>query len=110
MKQQTDFSEVLCGDEAVCFIAERHHVTPQQLLHSFLFGEVSTEVDVPAETAILLEPNEIEILKGLSEAITCSGRRYRSKRKNKWAARSSRRNYRRNQIMLDGSIIYGLHR
>lgn len=110
MKQQTDFSEVLCGDEAVCFIAERHHVTPQQLLHSFLFGEVSAEVDVPAETAISLEPNEIEILKGLSEAITCSGRRYGSEQKSKWAARSSRRNYRAQSDYAGTGRLYGSHK
>lgn len=55
MNQKTDFPEELCTDEAVCFIADRHNVTPQQLLQYFLVGEMS----VP------LEPNEIEILKGL---------------------------------------------
>ena len=56
MKQKTESPEELCADEAVCFIAYRHHVTPQQLLHYFLYGEAS----------IPLEDNEIEILKGLS--------------------------------------------
>ena len=55
MKQKTELSEELCADEAVCFIADRHHVSPQQLLSYFLYGE----------TAIPLEPNEVEILKGL---------------------------------------------
>ena len=59
MKQNTDLPEELCADEAVCFIAYRHHVTPQQLLHYFLYGEAS----------IPLEVNEVEILKGLSELI-----------------------------------------
>lgn len=45
----------MCADEAVCFIANRHHVTPQQLLRYFLYGE----------TSIPLENNEVEILKGL---------------------------------------------
>ena len=49
--------EELCVDEAVCFIADRHHVTPQQLLRYFLYGEAS----------IPLEANEVEILKGLTE-------------------------------------------
>ena len=57
MKQETELPEDLCADEAVCFIADRHHVTPQQLLHHFLCGEAS----------IALEDNEVEILKGLSE-------------------------------------------
>ena len=59
MKQTTELPEELCADEAVCFIAYRHHVTPQQLLRYFLYGEMS----------IPLEDNEIEILKGLSELI-----------------------------------------
>lgn len=45
----------MCADEAVCFIANRHHVTPQQLLRYFLYEE----------TSIPLENNEVEILKGL---------------------------------------------
>lgn len=56
MKQKTEISEELYADEAVCFIADRHNVTPQQLLRYFLVGGAS----VP------LEPNEVEILKGLS--------------------------------------------
>ena len=32
MEQKTALPENLCADEAVCFIADRHHVTPQQLL------------------------------------------------------------------------------
>ena len=59
MKPKTELPEELCADEAVCFIAYRHHVTPQQLLRYFLYGE----------TSIPLEPNEVEILKGLSELI-----------------------------------------
>lgn len=56
MEQTTDFPEELCTDEAVCFIAGRHNVMPRQLLQHFLVGE----------TSIPLEPNEVEILKGLS--------------------------------------------
>ena len=59
MKQTTELPEELCADEAVCFIADRHHVTPQQLLRHFLYGEAS----------IPLEANEVEILRGLSELI-----------------------------------------
>ena len=56
---KTELSEELCADEAVCFIADRHHVTPQQLLRYFLYGE----------TSVPLEANEVEILKGLSEQV-----------------------------------------
>ena len=59
MKQKTELPEDLCADEAVCFIANRHHVTSQQLLRYFFHGE----------TSVPLEPNEVEILKGLSEQI-----------------------------------------
>ena len=59
MEQKTALPEELCADEAVCFIAYRHHVTPQQLLRHFLYGEAS----------IPLEDNEVEILKGLSELV-----------------------------------------
>ena len=59
MEQKVELPEELCTDEAVCFIADRHHVTPQQLLHYFLDGEAS----------IPLEANEVEILKGLSEQV-----------------------------------------
>ena len=57
MKQEIELPEELCADEAVCFIADRHHATPQQLLRHFLYGEAS----------IALEDNEVEILKGLSK-------------------------------------------
>ena len=50
MEQKTALPENLCADEAVCFIADRHHVT------CFIYGE----------TSIPLEANEVEILKGLS--------------------------------------------
>lgn len=64
MKQKTELLEELCADKAVCFIADRHHVTPQQLLYYFLF-----EKNLVEKMSIPLEPNEMEILKGLSEAI-----------------------------------------
>ena len=63
MKQKTELPEELCADEAVCFIADRHHVTPQQLLRHFLYGE----------TSIPLEVNEVEILKGLSGQVKDDG-------------------------------------
>ena len=56
MERKTELPEDLCADEAVCFIAYRHHVTPRRLLRCFLYGEASMP----------LEANEVEILKGLS--------------------------------------------
>ena len=59
MMHKTELPEELCADEAVCFIAYRHHVSPRQLLRYFLYGEIS----------IALEDNEVEILKGLFELV-----------------------------------------
>ncbi len=69
MKPPTDFPKELCADEAVCFIADRHHVTPQQLLHYFLIQKSFSISETPTNALIPLEPNEIEILKGLSDTI-----------------------------------------
>ena len=69
MKPKTELPEELCADEAVCFIADRHHVTPRQLLRHFLYGEIPANAAAPVRAAIPLEPNEIEILKGLSELV-----------------------------------------
>ena len=63
---KTELPEELCADEAVCFIADRHHVTPQQLLRYFLYGKISTTDAAPVKATIHLEPNEIEILKGIT--------------------------------------------
>ena len=59
MEYMAELRERLCADEAVCFIADRHNVEPQQLLQNFFAG---------GEEYIHLEPNEVEILKGLSNA------------------------------------------
>ena len=69
MNRKTELPEDLCADEAVCFIADRHHITPQQLLRYFLFGEIPANAAAPVRAAIPLEPNEIEILKGLSKKV-----------------------------------------
>lgn len=65
MKQEIKIFEDLYMDESVGFIADRHHTTPQQLLRNYISGKISTKVYGPIETTISLEPNEIEILKGL---------------------------------------------
>lgn len=69
MKQKTDFLRELYADEAVCFIADRHNVTPQQLIDDFLTGGFSARVMASEKTSIFLEPNEIEILKGLLRTV-----------------------------------------
>ena len=71
MKQKTELPEELCADEAVCFIAYRHHVTPQQLLRHFLYVTPQQLLRhfLCGDTSIPLEDNEVEILKGLSELV-----------------------------------------
>lgn len=66
MEQTTDHLKDLYADEAVCFIAERHNVTPRQLVHYFLSTLADAGTGVARHDDIALERNEIEILKGLS--------------------------------------------
>ena len=67
MELQMDIDETLYTDEAVCFIADRHGVTPRQLLSCFLVGAspFSTVIATSDNILAVLEPNEVEILKGL---------------------------------------------
>lgn len=67
MKNVLDYPKGLCEDDAVCFIADRHHVTPQRLLRGFLAGELSCEGrgGAQSDAPICLEPNEMEILKAI---------------------------------------------
>ncbi len=74
MKQKTDLPEDLCIDEAVLFIAERHNVTPQQLLRFFLITESQDKAGKSDDTHIPLEPNEFEILRGLNRIAACPER------------------------------------
>ena len=76
MEQDTEIPEELCTDEAIGFIATRHHVTPRQLLHAFLSGEAAAGGAASAKAAIALEPNEAEILKGLLHMAESGGYRY----------------------------------
>lgn len=68
MKHHSYFPEELLADEVVCFIANRHDVTPQQLLQYFFHNHLSRLV-TPAVTPISLESNEKEILKGLYDKL-----------------------------------------
>lgn len=68
MKYQACFPEELLADEVVCFIANRHDVTPQQLLQYFFQKHLARSF-TPAVTPISLESNEKEILKGLYDKL-----------------------------------------
>ena len=63
MEQAGNISNELCADDVVCFIADRHHVTPQRLLRVFLDGK----------TYRSLEPNEVELLRGLAGPAAING-------------------------------------
>lgn len=69
MKEKTDYPRELCEDEAVCFIASRHNVTPRQLLSCLHAGQPAAEAAATEGPLITLEPNEIEILRGLTATV-----------------------------------------
>lgn len=59
----------LYEDDAVCFIASRHHVSTQETIRSFLVQSGIIPDTRKNETSdFRLEDNEIEILKGLMDA------------------------------------------
>lgn len=60
------------ADDAVCFIANRYHVTPQEAVRSFLVQSgVVPDIKGNKTFDFRFEDNEIEILKGLTE-VYCS--------------------------------------
>lgn len=66
MNQQINIPAALYDDEAVCFIADRYHTTPQKVVQCFLVqaGLISDQEETPI--AFHLENNEMEILRGLT--------------------------------------------
>lgn len=65
MKCETNIPTELYEDDAVCYIASRYHVNPQEAVRGFLIqsGTVHGEI-----SDFRLENNEIEILKGLMDS------------------------------------------
>lgn len=60
------------ADDAVCFIANRYHVTPQEAVRSFLVQSgVISDIKGNKTFDFRFEDNEIEILKGLTD-VYCS--------------------------------------
>ena len=66
MNQQVNILAALYDDEAVCFIADRYHTTPQKVVQCFLVQAdlISDQEETPI--AFHLENNEMEILRGLT--------------------------------------------
>lgn len=65
MNNKKNFSEKLYEDEAICFIANRHHITPLEVVQYFLAWEGTVSKQEKEPTSFLLEENEMEILRGL---------------------------------------------
>lgn len=56
------------ADDAVCFIANRYHVTPQEAVRGFLVQSgIASNANGNKIIDFHLEDNEIEIIKGLTE-------------------------------------------
>lgn len=56
------------ADEAVCFIANRYHITTQEAVQGFLVQSGITSNAKENETSdFRLEDNEMEIMKGLTD-------------------------------------------
>lgn len=65
MKHDMDIPTELYEDDAVCYIASRYHVSPQEAVRGFL---VQSGIVHGAMSDFHLEDNEIEIVKGLMDA------------------------------------------
>lgn len=63
MNQQTDIPEEIYADEIVCFLADRYHTTPRQVLQRFI-GQDNPALETPPG-AFRLEENEMAILRDL---------------------------------------------
>ena len=78
MKRHIHIPPGLYDDEAVAFIADRHHATPEEVVDGFLrqegmAGESPEHLGGLAghtgECSFQLEDNEMEILRGLTNTI-----------------------------------------
>ena len=65
MKHDTNIPTELYEDDAVCYIASRYHVSPQEAVRGFL---VQSGIAHGEMSDFHLEDNEIEIMKGLMDA------------------------------------------
>ncbi len=61
MNRQEYIPEEIYDDDAVIFIAERHHTTPRRMLQCFL------QQDHTSAESLRLEDNEMAILKDMIE-------------------------------------------
>lgn len=66
MNKPVDIPVTLYDDEAVCFIADRYHTTPQEVVQRFLAQDGMISDPEEKLFTFRLEKNEMEILRGLS--------------------------------------------
>lgn len=66
MDRQKYIPEEIYDDDAVIFIAERHHATPRQMLQCYLKQEYPDSESMG--TPFKLEDNEMAILRDMIEA------------------------------------------
>ncbi len=66
MDRQKYIPEEIYDDEAVIFIAERHHTTPHRMLQCYLKQEYQDSESM--ETPFQLEDNEMAILRDMIES------------------------------------------
>lgn len=66
MSNLYNIPKAIYTDEATLFIADRHHITPQEAVQAS-FSQCEADSAVRGQTPHL-ENNEVEIIKGLIEA------------------------------------------
>lgn len=64
MEQITDFPKELCADEAVCFIADRHNVTPESFCDTSLPADsrAGASVSIPVSGIFFIGTTIVTIL------------------------------------------------
>lgn len=68
MNKLMDIPTTLYDDEAICFIADRYHTTPQKVIQCFLVQDGIIPGSEETFTTFHLENNEMEILRGLTHS------------------------------------------
>lgn len=68
MDNSINIPNEMYADDAVCFIASRYHVTPQEAVQGFLVQSgIASNAKENKISYSRLEDNEMEIIKGLME-------------------------------------------
>lgn len=73
MELETDMPEAICDDEIVCFLADRYHTTPREVLRRFL--EQERVVPDTGTGTFRLEENEMSMLRDMTASRINHGNR-----------------------------------